>query len=99
MIYILWCSVATFSVFIFKQNLNVIVQFLFFYSGRYDENVNVSFEASQNGVVDIIPTSFEFKPNDGITKVEGTILGRSPGHVEITATSRPPSTIEYVVTD
>lgn len=67
------------------------------YSGHYDKNVNVTFEAPQSGVVDMIPTSFEFKPNDGITKVEGTILGRSPGHVEIAAKSRPPNVIEYVV--
>lgn len=56
--------------------------------------MNFTLKASHNGIVDIMPISFEFKPNDGVTKVEGTILGLSPGHVEITATSYPPNTIE-----
>lgn len=78
--------------------LNLCV-FFFVYSGHYDKNVNVTFAATQNGIVDVAPASFEFKPNDGITKVTGTILGRSAGHVEISATSHPPNTIEYVIID
>lgn len=67
---------------------------MYFHSGHYDKNVNITFKASQKDVVDITPTSFEFEPNAGITRVEGAILGRSPGHVEITASSRPPNVIE-----
>lgn len=68
--------------------------FLIFYSGHYDRNVNVTFNTSHSGIVDIIPTGFELKPCDGVTKIEVTILGRSSGHVEINATAHLPNTIE-----
>lgn len=47
-------------------------------------------------MIDIIPRSFQFKPKSGVTNVQAILIGRSPGHIEITASAQPSNIIEYV---
>lgn len=47
-------------------------------------------------MIDIIPSSFQFKPNSDVTDVQAMLIGRSPGHIEITASAQPSNIIEYV---
>lgn len=74
-------------------------QFAFFlHSGHLNAAVNVTFQTSSNDMIDIIPRSFQFKPKSDVTnvQVQAMIIGRSPGHIEITAAAQPPNIIEYV---
>lgn len=49
---------------------------------------------NNDGLVDLLPGFFEFIPNsDDLANI--TIIGRSPGHVEITASAKPEDAIEY----
>lgn len=64
------------------------------YSGIVDKQINVTLQVSSNGLVDLQPSFFQFSPtSSGLTNV--TIIGLSPGHVEITASAAPEDDIEY----
>lgn len=49
---------------------------------------------NNDGLVDLQPESFEFAPGSS-DLANITIIGRSPGHVEITASAKPEDAIEY----
>lgn len=76
--------------------MTIFIVLIFFYShsGIIDKPINVTLQVTNNGLVDLQPGFFEFSPSTGgLTNV--TLIGRSPGHVEITAVARPEDTIEY----
>lgn len=51
--------------------------------------MNVTFRVEHDDMVTIIPNHFVFKPDSPITNVSGSIFGRSPGNVLITAEAQP----------
>lgn len=64
------------------------------FSGFIDKQINVTLKANNDGLVDLQPVSFEFTPTSS-DLANITIIGRSPGHVEITASAAPENTTEY----
>lgn len=64
-------------------------------SGIVDKPVNVTFELSNDGIVQLEPNAFVFSPNS-VDIANFTIFGRSAGHLEITASATPEDAIEYV---
>lgn len=57
--------------------------------------VNVTLHASNDGMVGLQPAFIEMGPK-AISYTNVTIVGVSPGHVDITAIATPNNTIEYV---
>lgn len=69
-----------------------------FSSGNVDQQVEIALQVSHAGLIDLQPSILEFSPT-GLRNVGGlrnvTIFGRSPGHIEITASTTAEDTIEY----
>ncbi|XP_055318367.1 cystinosin homolog isoform X2 [Sitodiplosis mosellana] len=62
-------------------------------NGFVDKQINVTLQVNNKGLVDLQPGIFEFTPTS-VGLVNVTIIGRSPGHVEITASATPEDAID-----
>lgn len=68
---------------------------LLIYRGNYDQHLNVTFNITQNGIATIVPNNIIFNSNLNITNFTSTIIGLSPGRIEIVALATPSIVVEY----